>query len=344
VRQPPEVVKRYRIPIGLVTANLVFAAVFIAVALSAFHRPVPHRLPVGVVAPAPAAHRLEHSVDTSASRQFDLRPYRNERLATTAIAHRRLDGAVVISAADTRILIARAGGTASAQALTAAFTAAAAQDGQRATVVDVVPPKTGDSQALAPFFVILCVLFPSLAIGSACAHLLRNARATWRVAVPLAAAVAIGLTIAAIADDVTGLGSYLPVAGIVALFSLAVSLPTAALGQIKTPLVAVAITVLLIFGIPASGGPAGLSAFGPGFLRALNPVLPLGVAVNAVRNTVYFGGHDTAGHLLVLAAWAAAGLAILALQRRPSAAGRAPLGLLARHYGLQVTPPPRSGG
>lgn len=340
MRNPPEVVKRYRIPIGLVAANLAFAAAFVAVALSAFHRPVPHRLPVGVVAPAPAAHRLERAVVARAPGQFDLRPYLNERQARTAIGQRRIDGAIVISAADTRILTAEAGGAASAQALTAAFTAAAARNGQRATVVDVVAPKAGDSQALAPFFVILCVLFPSLATGAACAHLLRNARPRRRVAVPLTAAVAIGLAIAGIADGVSGLGSYLPVAGIVALFSLAVSLPTAALGQIKTPLVAVAVLVLLIFGVPASGGPAGLAAFGPGFLRALNPVLPLGVAVNAVRNTVYFGGHDTAGHLLVLAAWAAAGLVILALGRPPSSARRAPLGLVARHYGLRVTPPP----
>lgn len=52
-----------------------------------------------------------------------------------------------------------------------------------------------------------------------------------------------------------------------------------------------------------------MGPFGPGFLRVLDPALPLGVAVNALRNTVYFYGHDTEGHLWVLAAWVAAGVA-----------------------------------
>jgi hypothetical protein len=180
-------------------------------------------------------------------------------------------------------------------------------------VHDVVPPKPGDSQALSSFFLILCVLFPSLAAGAASAHLLQGERSVWRFVVPLAAAATIGLAVAAIGDAVSGLGSYMALAGIIALFSLAISLPTAALRHVKPHLVALAILVFLVIGVPVSGGPAGLAPFGPGVLRALDSALPLGVAVGAVRNVVYFGGHDTAGHLLVLGAWALSGLAALAL-------------------------------
>jgi hypothetical protein len=126
-------------------------------------------------------------------------------------------------------------------------------------------------------------------------------------------AVATGAVVAGIADAVTGFGDYLAMAGIVALFSVAISAPTAALGRIKPPLLALAILVFIVFGIPVSGGPGGLAPFGPGFLRALDSALPLGVAVAALRNTVYFHGHDTAGHLWVIATWAAAGTGALAL-------------------------------
>jgi hypothetical protein len=99
----------------------------------------------------------------------------------------------------------------------------------------------------------------------------------------------------------------------VALFSLAISAPTAALGQIKPHLAALAVLTFLILGIPVSGGPANLAAFAPSFLRSLDSVLPLGSAANTIRNTVYFHANDTSGHLWVLAAWAVGGFAALGL-------------------------------
>src|SRR6185312_10865049 len=109
------------------------------------------------------------------------------------------------------------------------------------------------------------------------------------------------------------LHSYVAVAGIVALFSLAISAPTAALGRIWPPLISVAVLVFMVLGIPASGGPASLGAFGPAFLRVLHPALPLGAAASAVRGAVYFHGYGTAGPLWTLAAWAVAGVAALTL-------------------------------
>lgn len=305
------ILERYRIQIGLVTANLVFASLFMTLVLSAFHQPAPHDLAVGVVAPAPMTRALERGLDAADPGGFDLQAVPNEAQARAGIDDRRLDGAVVGGPRDMRLLIADAGGTGPARALTGAFGAAAAGIGRPLQVVDVVPPLSGDSQAVSPFFVILCVLFPSLATGAAAAHLLRHLRPVPRIAVPVAAAVVIGLAAAGIADAVSGLGNYLPIAGIVALFSLAVSLPTAALGEIKPPLVALAVLVFLLLGLPVSGGPAGLASFDPSLFRAFDSALPLGVAASAVRNTVYFGAHDTGGHLLVLAAWAAAGVVAL---------------------------------
>jgi nucleotide-binding universal stress UspA family protein len=77
--------------------------------------------------------------------------------------------------------------------------------------------------------------------------------------------------------------------------------------------VGAAVLAFVVFGIPASGGPSGLAAFGPGFLRALHPALPLGAAASAVRGVVYFDGYGITGPLWALAAWAIAGVAALAL-------------------------------
>jgi nucleotide-binding universal stress UspA family protein len=312
---------RYRALAGFIVASAAFAAIFVALTLSAFHAPAPHDLPVGIVGSAAVTGHIEHALGSAAPGAFRWHSYVSAASARAGIAQRAVAGALVASGGNLRLLVAQAGGTAPAQALTRVFGAVAAHSGQHLVVADVVPPLARDTQALSSWFVVLAVLIPSLAAGSASAMAFRRARPLWAVAAPVAAAIVIGVVAAAIADGIAGLGHYAVIAGLVALFSLAVSAPTAVLGRIWPPLVALALLAFIVFGIPVSGGPANLASFTPGFLRALSPALPLGVAASAVRNVVYFGGHATAQYVWTLAAWAAAGVAGLILVtalRRPA--------------------------
>ena len=284
---------QYRALAGFIVASAAFVAIFVALTLSAFHKPTPHDLPVGIVGSAAVTRQVEHALDSAAPGAFRFRSYHSEASATTGIAQREVDGALVASGANLRLLVTQAGGTGPEQALSGAFTAVAAQSGRQLIVSDVVPPRASDSQALSSWFVVLSVLIPSLAAGSASALALRRAPRAWSVAAPVAAAVVSGLVAAAIADGIAGLGNYAAIAGIVALFSLAVAAPTAVLARIRPPLVALAVLVFIVVGIPVSGGPANLASFTPGFLRVFSPVLPLGIAASTIRNVVYFGGHAT---------------------------------------------------
>jgi nucleotide-binding universal stress UspA family protein len=304
---------RFRPHTGFIVANALFAAVFVVLVLSAFHAPSPHGLPVGIVAPATMTGHVRSALSRAVPGGFDLHVYGGEAAARAAIAHDQLVGALIATPGRLRLLVAQAAGAAPAQALTSAAGTVAARSRLPLTVTDVVPPLPGDSMALSPFFVILGVVFPSLAAGSASALVFRRARPAWCVAAPVVVAVVIGAAAAGIADGVADLGHYAAIAGIVALFSLAVAAPTAALGRIRPPLVAAAVLVFVVLSLPASGGPSGLASFGPGFLRVLHPALPLGAAASAVRGAVYFDGFGTAGPLWVLAAWALAGVAALTL-------------------------------
>ena len=310
---------QYRALAGFIVASAAFVAIFVALTLSAFHKPTPHDLPVGIVGPAAVTRHVEHALDGAAPGAFRFRSYPSEASATTGIAQREVDGALVASGANLRLLVTQAGGTGPEQALSGGFAAVAARSGRQLTVSDVVPPRASDSQALSSWFVVLSVLIPSLAAGSASALAFRRAPRAWAVAAPVAAAVVSGVVAAAIADGIAGLGNYAAIAGIVALFSLAVAAPTAVLARIRPPLVALAVLVFIVFGIPASGGPANLASFTPGFLRVLSPVLPLGIAAGSIRNVVYFGGHATNAYIWTLAAWALAGVAglilVMALRR-----------------------------
>ena len=314
---------RYRALAGFIVVSAAFVAIFVALTLSAFHKPTPHDLPVGIVGSAAVTRQVEHALDSAAPGAFRFRSYPSEASATTGIAQREVDGALVASGANLRLLVTQAGGTGPEQALSGAFAAVAARSGRHLIVSDVVPPRASDSQALSSWFVVLSVLIPSLAAGSASALAFRRAPRAWAVAAPVAAAVVSGAVAAAIADGIAGLGNYAAIAGIIALFSLAVAAPTAVLARIRPPLVALAVLAFIVFGIPASGGPANLASFTPGFLRVLSPVLPLGIAASTIRNVVYFGGHATTPYIWTLAAWALAGVAGLILVtalRRPAPA------------------------
>ena len=319
---------RYRAFAGFIVVSAAFVAIFVALTLSAFHRPAPHDLPVGIVGSAAVTRQVEHALDGAVPGAFRFRSYPSEASATTGIAQREVDGALVASGANLRLLVTQAGGTGPEQALSGAFTAVAARSGRQLMVSDVVLPRANDSQALSSWFVVLSVLIPSLAAGSASALAFRRAPRAWAVAAPVAAAVVSGLVAAAILDGIAGLGHYAAIAGIIALFSLAVAAPTAVLARIRPPLAALAVLVFIVAGIPVSGGPANLASFTPGFLRVFSPVLPLGIAASTIRNVVYFGGHATGPYLWTLAAWALAGLAgliaVTAL-RRPALAPTEPV-------------------
>jgi nucleotide-binding universal stress UspA family protein len=319
---------QYRALAGFIVASAAFATIFVVLTLSAFHAPRSHDLPVGIVGPAAVTSRVEHALSSAAPGAFGWRSYPSPAGARTGIAQREVDGALVASGRNLRLLIAQGGGTGPAQVLTRAFGAVAAGSGRHLVVADVVPPLPGDTQALSSFFVVLGVLIPSLVAGSGSALAFRRARPALAVAAPVAVAVVIGVVSAAVADGVAGLGNYAAIAGVVALFSLAVAAPTAVLARIWPPLVTVAVLVFIVFGIPVSGGPANLASFGPAFLRVLDPALPLGVAASVVRNVVYFGGHATAPQLWVLTAWALAGVAglvAITTLRRPAPALTGPV-------------------
>jgi hypothetical protein len=338
---------QYRALGGFVVASTVFVAIFVALTLSAFHKPTPHDLPIGMVGPVAVTGRIEHALDAAAPGAFSFRRYPSAVSAAGGIARREVDGALVASGTALRLLVTQAGGTGPEQAVSGAFTAVAARTGHQLVVSDVVPARASDSQALSSWFVVLSVLIPSLAAGSASALALRRARRFWSVGAPVATAVVSGLVAAGIADGLAGLGHYAAVAGIIALFALAVAAPTAVLARIWPPLVALAVLVFIVFGIPASGGPANLASFTPGFLRALGHALPLGIAASSIRNVVYFGGHATGAYLWTLAAWALAGVAgLIAVTavRRPATARARPAGPPVARPVVPAEPGPAGSG
>jgi hypothetical protein len=80
--------------------------------------------------------------------------------------------------------------------------------------------------------------------------------------------------------------------------------------------VALAVLVIVPIGLISSGGPLG-SEFLPDTYRAIAPWLPVAPAYSALRGVVAFGGEGVATPLVVLSAWAAAGIILIAVSGVP---------------------------
>ena len=93
---------------------------------------------------------------------------------------------------------------------------------------------------------------------------------------------------------------------------LALAVASFAYGTVRLagpPGVLIALTVLMILGLPASGG-AVTHELQPGFYAALSQWLPPGAALTAIRNVQYFDWAGTLQPLLTLAGWALLGLSL----------------------------------
>ncbi|MBO0819620.1 MAG: hypothetical protein J2P26_02085 [Nocardiopsaceae bacterium] len=300
--------------LAIAIGALVFAFCFGWSFLAAFHAPAPHNVPVGVVAPAPQAQQLGTMLNAHVPGGLSLHPYATPDAAREAVLHRSVEGAFVAGPHPV-LMVASAGGNATAQFLQTAFGAAASSTGLHLRVSDLVPLPAANSEGLTLFFLLLSVLIPSLAVGIASSLAARGSKTWLQGTVLIVTAAAMGAVGMWIANGITGAvhGHFLALAGICALLSLAISASTAALARIAPPAAVLAVLAFVVVGVPATGGPVGLARFMPAFFRDLAPGLPASRALPALTNTAYFGGHQITNDLWILAIYAVADLVVLPL-------------------------------
>ncbi|MFD4990210.1 ABC transporter permease [Streptomyces sp. NPDC058374] len=113
-------------------------------------------------------------------------------------------------------------------------------------------------------------------------------------------------------------GHYLQFLGVGVLATGAVALTQLLFTKLVGPL-AVLFGMLLwvVFGMPSSGLSLSIHTM-PGFFQFLHGVLPLPAAGEALRSLLYFDGRGLGSHLLTLAVWAVAALALCLLKERRS--------------------------
>ncbi|MFF4358215.1 DUF3533 domain-containing protein [Streptomyces sp. NPDC001604] len=301
--------------VGVIALQLLFIASYVG----ALHDPKPKDVPFGVVAPKAAAEQVVARLDSLHGSPFDPRAVADEATAREQILNRDIDGALLINPARTAdtLLVASGGGTVLANTLQQYLTLLEASQQRTVRTVDVAPASAQDFDGLSSFYVVVgwCVggyLCASILAISAGARPASLRRAVIRLVVMALVSIVGGLGGAVIVGPILGAlpGSVLALWGLGALITFAVGAATLALqGIFGIVGIGLAILLVVIAGNPSAGGAFPLPMLPP-FWKAIGPALPPGAGTWAARSIAYFEGNDTTASLLVLSAWAAAGIAI----------------------------------
>ncbi|WP_067469090.1 DUF3533 domain-containing protein [Actinomadura macra] len=305
--------------LGLVAGVLALQLGFILSYIGALHSPTPHRIPVAVVAPAPAAGQVVATLDGLEGDPVRARTAASEQDARRLIMDRTVDAAIIVDARGTTdtLLVASAGGP--AVSTTAEQIAGRLEGAQhrQVRVVDIRPPGAKDGRGLSSFYLIL-----GWVIGGYLAAAILGLAGGARPANPRRSVIRLGaLAVYAVLSGLGGVVVAGPLLGALtghffalwAVGTLVVFATAAATAAFQTLLgiigIGVAILLFVVLGNPSAGGVYPTSLL-PAFWRAIGEWLPTGAATTAVRNVVYFSGHDIAHALWVLAAYAIAGTAV----------------------------------
>ena len=185
-----------------------------------------------------------------------------------------------------------------------------------AHTVDVVPLAHGDVSGVGLFFFGL----PMLLVGMVTSIVLLQF-GMWSVRKKVATIAATGAFAAIVTFTVAVARDVIPADGWLLLYGFMLTqaigwLTTALPRLVKQFFMPIAMTFVLILGIPSSGATVNADMLPTG-LRWLHDVLPFGQFIEAARADAYFGNHGLVRPVIILAAWGAGAALLLAWTARP---------------------------
>ncbi|HEX6473421.1 MAG TPA: hypothetical protein VF069_30305 [Streptosporangiaceae bacterium] len=283
-------------------------------------------VPLVVAGPPEAAATVAGRLAAERPGAFEIKRLPDERAARAALGDREAYGAIVVTPAGPRVMVASAASPAIAQQL-GQLAERLSGRGPAAPVEDVVPADGDDPRGAAFGSMVLPLVMSGIAAGALLTFLVSGA--AWRLAGLAGFAVAGGAAIAGIAQSWLSVlpGDYLAVAGVAGLGSLAVAGAVTGLGTaLGRPGLGLAALTMLLLGNPLSGATSAPELL-PQPWGSVGQALPPGATATLLRSVAFFDGAGAAAPLGVLLAWAGAGILLTAAgvfraRSRPAVADR----------------------
>jgi hypothetical protein len=296
-----------------VVGLIVVVVAFFSSYASALGKPTAHHLPVAVTAPPAVVARL------GASPLLRVHSVANLSNARRMVEDRAVYGALALPAAGpTTLLVANGGGHAVETILLQLGQQIAHARGTPLATVDVAPTSSQDPSGTVEFyctvFLFLGAALGATVLGRILGPIRRFPDALWRLGWVSLYSGLLSVIVTFFADVVFGalVGHFGLLFLTLWLFVAAVCLAVTGLAARAGAAVSlVLILVLIALGNPSSGGPVPRPLLNS-FYSGLNPVLPQGAALSALRGVEYFGNQGITPGLLCLLTWALAGLGLLA--------------------------------
>ncbi|GAB4048282.1 hypothetical protein [Catellatospora paridis] len=310
-RTPPPAVLAVVVAVAVMTLQALLLPLFAGPAANV----APRDLPVVVAGPAPAVAAFTSKIESMSPGAFEVTAVADAAAADAAVLDRQAYAAFILSPTGVTLHTA----TAAAPPVANLFSAAAAQlgagTGMQVTVADLAPLSADDAHGggfAAGFFpLVITALLAAIALY---------------FAVPGFAARVVGLfTFAALAGvsgatvlqswlGVVG-GDWLPVAGAIALITLAISATVHGLASVAGPRgIAVGVVLILLVG-NALGAVGAAPELLPQPWGEVGQWLPIGAGATLLRSAAWFGGAGGGTAAWVLASWALLGLALVGVGR-----------------------------
>jgi hypothetical protein len=318
--------KMRKVLLAVIGLTAVIVAVFCSYS-SAFGAPTARHIPVAVAAPPAVLAKLQTS---PALRVYQVRDL---AAARSMVKDRAVYGGLVLARTGRATLVVANGGGHAVEAVLAQLGQQAA--GTALNTVDVAPTSPSDPNGLVEFY---CVVFLGIgaAVGATMLARLLGPVPHLRVALKRLGLVMVHSALLSAAVTLFTDVVYGALAGhfwflflTLWLYVAAVCLVITGFAELAGPLASIVlIGLFIVFGNTSSGGAVPRPLL-DGFFSALNPVLPQGAALSALRGVQYFGDRGMGTGLLCLTIWAAAGLVLLgvaglrASRDRPAVTGAA---------------------
>ncbi|MFD1374795.1 ABC transporter permease [Micrococcus antarcticus] len=292
-------------------------AIMLSSMLGAMQTPVPRDMPVAVVGSSvEQAQQTVDSLNESMEGMFELTAMDNAADARYLVESQELTGAFVLpseQSPEAAVYTAQASGNAASQLLVQVFTQIGQGQQMEVDHQELAPlPEHDNMGTVAMYLGMGWVMagFMVIMVGATAApHM-----APLQKLVPLVAVYSafMSAVLCLIAGPFTGaveghFGQLFSV-GMLAIF--AVAMLTTVFNRLLGMVCLVPTMLIVMFlGVPASNG--GLSIYmEPRIFTILHDILPMPAAVEAIRAIVYFDGVGLGSHLVVLAIWALACLAV----------------------------------